>query len=45
MLFIFYPVNVQTQPDIFSLDAMCFRDLRVSYTTEQIASDCCYIAV
>jgi len=43
MLFLFYPVNMQIQPDVFSLHAMCFRDLRVSYTTERIASDSCYM--
>jgi hypothetical protein len=43
MLFLFYQVNVQIQPDIRSLNAMCFRDLRVSYTTERIAPDSCYM--
>jgi hypothetical protein len=43
MLFLFYPVNLQIQLDVFGLHTMCFRDLRVSYTAERIASDSCYM--
>ena len=43
MLFRFNPVKVQTQPDVFSSHAVCFRDTRVSYTAERISSDSCSI--
>jgi len=39
MLLVFYPVKVQTEPDICSFYTMCFRDVRLGYTTERIASD------
>ena len=37
--FLFYLVKVQTEPDVCTLNAVCFRDLRINYKTERIASD------
>jgi hypothetical protein len=36
----FYPVKVQTQPDVCTFLAMAYRELRTaSYTVERTASD------
>jgi hypothetical protein len=39
MLFPFYPVKEQTQPDICTPHAVCFLNLRIGYTAERIAAD------
>jgi len=39
MVFLFYLVKVQTEPNVCTFHVMSFRELRVRYTTERIASD------
>ena len=38
-LFKYYPVKVQAEPDTCTFHVMCFRDLRISKTTERIVSE------
>jgi hypothetical protein len=39
MLFLFYPVKVQTEPDLCNTHAVFFRNLRIGYTTGRIEAD------
>jgi hypothetical protein len=39
MLFKYFPVKVQAEPNTCIFHVMCFRDLRISKTTERIVSE------
>jgi len=39
MLFLSYPVKVQTKPDTCTSYAVCFRNQSIGHTTERIAAD------
>ena len=41
MLFKYCPVKVQGEPDTCTFHVMCFRDLRMSKTTERIVAENC----